>query len=72
MKKLLIMTVLAALALTASFVSADPRDAIRNPPSDLRGMWRCQQEDQAKLDKTFKAFEDECAQILQPVVDRRR
>ncbi len=72
MKKLLIMTVLAALALTASFVSADPRDAIRNPPSDLRGMWRCQQEDQAKLDKTFKAFEDECTKLLETRVERRR
>ncbi len=71
MKKLLFMMVLVAFAATASFVSADPREAAR-PPISLRQMWLCQQEDQAKLDKKFKACEDEAAKIIQPVVDRTR
>jgi len=72
MKKMVSMMILVALFLTASFVSADPREPIRDPANGWRGMCRCHQEDQAKLDKTFKAFEDEAAKILQPVVERKR
>ncbi len=71
MKKLLIMTVLAALALTASFVSADPRVTPR-PPDGVRQIWRCQQEDQAKQDKAFKDFEDECVRHLETMVGKKR
>ncbi len=50
MNKLLLNWVLVALVPTAVFVAADPGEAIRNPPNGLRGMWRCQQEDEAKVD----------------------
>jgi Spy/CpxP family protein refolding chaperone len=70
MKKLLIMTLLTALALTASFVSADPMTAIR-PPIDAQQMWKCQCEDQAKLDKAFKACEAEAAKHLDTMYDKK-
>ncbi len=71
MKKLLVTMVLGALVLTASFVSADPRVTPR-PPDGVRQIWRCQQEDQAKQDKAFKDFEDECAKYLETMVGRKR
>ncbi len=71
MKKILLLIVLVAFPPTASFVSADPTEASR-PPISLKQMWMCQQEDQAKMDKKFKACEDEAAKIMQPVVDRTR
>jgi hypothetical protein len=72
MKKLLLVIALVALVPNASFVSADPREAIRNPPTGLRGTWRCQQEDQAKLDKSFKSIQDSATKHLETLVDKKR
>ena len=70
MKKMASMIVFAGLVLTASFVFAQPTDPIR-PPCGLQEMWSCQQEDQAKLDKTMKAVEDAAAKYVVPVTNDR-
>ena len=66
---MLSMMVFGALVLIASFVSADPKDAIR-PPVSVQQMWACQCEDKAKLDKTFKALEDEAAKLVDTMFDK--
>jgi hypothetical protein len=70
MKKLLLMIVLAALVPTASFVFADPNEAMR-PPTCFLDYWACKVEDKAKTDAALKAVEDEAARILNPVPEKR-
>ena len=69
MKRLVSMMILVALFLTASLVSADPKQAIR-PPVGPQQIWWCHQEDQAKFDKTMKAIEGEAAKSLQSTFER--
>jgi hypothetical protein len=71
MKKMLSMMVVGALVMVASFVSADPKDAIR-PPDGVRQIWACQCEDKAKLDKTFRDLEDEAAKLVDTMFEQRR